>query len=137
MCGAILFVLIGASLGYLAGAPIGGVVFLILFGIGMSLLIMSKELVFRPRSISFNDDGLLLELPLGRKRTIIWSNIKEIFAFQGNPGTLFGRIQRSGGVEEVNRAPVDLTYELAFRLRDEYERRFGDQVIKVWKHRLR
>jgi len=103
----------------------------------MSLLIMSKELVFRPRSISFNDDGLLLELPLGRKRTIIWSNIKEIFAFQGNPGTLFGRIQRSGGVEEVNRAPVDLTYELAFRLRDEYERRFGDQVIKVWKHRLR
>jgi hypothetical protein len=135
--GIMLVCIIGGMLTYLTGSPIGASVFIILLGIGVSLFGMSKELLLRPRSLTFVEEGVVLELPLGRRRTIRWGNITQIYAVKGNLNSLLGRIQRTGGIDEINKAPWELTYELAFRVKDEYEGRFGDRVHKVWKHRLK
>ena len=110
-------------------------VFFILVGIGGFMLLASRDLVYHPKSIDFDDEGIVLELPLGRKQLIRWQKVTRIYAHYGDPNTLFGRLNRAGGLEMFNRLrPIDLTYELAFVVRDEYFKRYGEQVNKVWRY---
>ena len=110
-------------------------VFFIMGGIVAFIILSSREFVYHPKSIDFNDEGVILELPMGRKQIVKWEKITEIYASFGDLNTLYGRMNRVGGLSVHNRVrPVDLTYELAFVVRDEYFKRFGDQVNKVWRY---
>ena len=126
MAAALLAVfLLLAVTAYCLGAEAGGI-FLAFLGFGVFIALLSNELVFRPLSIRYNDEGILLLLPLGRRRTVRWDTIVQIYAHQENPDTMIGRIERTGGIHEHNRViPVGLTYELAMQAREEYTRRLG------------
>jgi hypothetical protein len=110
-------------------------VFFILLGIVFFIILSSRELVFRPISIDFSDIGVVLELPMHRKQVVRWEKITSIYAIYGNPNTFLGRFSRVGGLDVFNRLrTIDLTYELAFLVRDEYFKRFGLNVNKIWRH---
>ena len=109
--------------------------FMIFFGIGAFIAFASKELVYHPKFIDFNDEGVVIELPSGRKQIVKWEKITAITASYGDPDTLRGRLNRGGGLSVFNRVGgIALTYELAFVVRDEYFKRYGEQVNKVWRY---
>jgi hypothetical protein len=124
----LILIIISLSLGasvYFIGANIGGI-FIAAVGIGASLVIASREFWFRPKSIEFYDDGIELALSFGRRRTVQWNMISEIFSNEGDSKSVKGKLKRTGGIIESNRlVPIVLTYELAAKVKQEYFRRFG------------
>lgn len=125
---ALVYLVFAAILGiavYLTGATVGGV-FIALLGSGGFIVLISKELVIRPKSIGFSDDGVVLFLPFGRRRTLQWHRITRVYVHDGDPNTMMGRIKRTGGIRECNKVtPIGLTYKLAMTVREEHFRRFG------------
>ena len=119
----LIFLIVGIVLAM--DFPILGI-FMILLGVAFFIAGSSRELWFRPRSISYLDEGILLSLPCNRKRIVKWETIVQVYVSDGDTSTLTGRLKRTGGIEEKNRIiPVGLTYELAVLTREEHFRRFG------------
>ena len=110
-------------------------VLMIIVGIAFFIAFASKELVYHPKFIDFNDEGVVVELQSGRKQIVKWEKITAISASKGDPDTLWGQLNRGGGLSVFNRVGgITLTYELAFVVRDEYFKRYGEQVNKVWRY---
>jgi hypothetical protein len=93
-----------------------------------------RPLFIQPKSIDFSGQGIELFLSIGRRRTIKWNRIAAIYAWEGDPQTALGRFVRKGAIKETGKSiPIDLSYELALVVKDQYWKRFGDEVNKVWK----
>jgi len=101
----------------------------------ISLFIFYIFYYSRPVAMSINNEGVVLDLPFKRQRTVKWERINLITVSEGNPDTVIGRMKHDGSITEYHKAPITLTYELAMIVKDEYWKRFGDQVYKMWNHR--
>jgi len=106
-----------------------------LFGLTAFIILALHPLLFRPKSITITDDGIILNLSLNRHRTVKWNEIVEIYTIEGSPLTVIGRMRRAGGIVQKSMAPIDLTYELALKVKDEYYMKNGDCVYSIWRNR--
>lgn len=115
-----------------------GAIVLFFIGTLVFLIALERPLFRRPKSIGFDDEGITLFLPRGKRRIVKWDMITNIHVVEGNPRTLLGRIIRSGNVREKgSRTPIDLSFELGMLIRDEYWRRFGERVYLIWTYQTK
>jgi hypothetical protein len=129
--------LIGAYYLLMIGTSLGAIV-LFFLGILLFLVILEKPLSRRPKSIGFDDEGIILVLLLNRRRIVKWDGITNIHVVEGNPQKLLGRIIRSSSLRvKGSRAPIDLSYELGMLIKDEYWKRFGDRVYQIWTYQTK
>jgi len=118
---------------YTIGAYLETGLFL-LIGLLVAIGLEWRPLFIQPKSIDFSGQGIELYLTIGRRRTIKWDKISAIYAWEGDTQTSLGRFVRRGAIKEIGKSiPIDLSFELALMVKDEYWKRFGDEVYKVWR----
>jgi hypothetical protein len=127
------FFLAGAILLYFEGVQPLFLVTIALIAL-MAFLGLASRTLFRPGAIDIGDQGIILYLPLGRQRTIKWERIIRISTTKIVASKKEGFFHAGGTIVEKDRVrPTDLTSELALLIKDEYQKRFGDKVTKIWK----
>jgi hypothetical protein len=95
------------------------------------IMIMSRKYFLRPKSMDFNDEGIVFQFPLKRLWTAKWMKISEIFLYRGDPKNTvgspnFGIIKVKGRI-----AQIELTFEATKMIRDEYFKRYGTEVNRI------
>jgi hypothetical protein len=97
------------------------------------LLIIFDPILHHPKTIDFNDDGVIIEYPIGKNRTVKWGNITKIVAIRVEQKISVGLLKSHGELSEKAGPAVALSYEAVWAVRDEYFKRFGLEVNKVWQ----
>ena len=127
----------GGAISFLISGFYFGAIVMILIGSFATIGMSYRPIISRPKAISFNGEGITLYLPSGKQKTVRWDRLTNIHADEGDHSTLKGRIIRSGSIRENKNPPIDLSYELAMVVKDEYWNRFGDSVYKIFSHSRR
>jgi hypothetical protein len=127
----------GAIYLFMIGTTLGAFLFLLL-GLLVSFFAIRRPLLQRPKSIGFADEGIILFLPRSKQRTVKWNRITGIHVIEGNPKTFIGRLERASVIlEKGSRAPIDLSFELGMLVKDEYWKRFGERVYRIWTYQTK
>jgi hypothetical protein len=110
-----------------------------IFGVMVLLLalippiaIMSRQFLLHPKAMDFNDDGVILKYPLKRLRVIKWQTISEIIVYKGDTRKWVGSPRHVVLKANDTNTQIDLKYEAAQMIRDEYCKRYGHDLSKIW-----
>lgn len=94
-------------------------------GLGLLVMVISREIIHRPYSVKINDDGVQFDFIFLKRRHLNWNDILWLVALPGGSSNNTSGWDRDGGLLSYERKYYPLTYESAADIRNAFFRATG------------